>query len=101
MYSISLKATFTETISSDLRWMSGPFKISVPEDETQPSFAKGLLSAIQIQQIVHEINLLSKRALRLQGTLYCQENYTTPDSIQVFEVEVIRTQGLLKIIEKV
>lgn len=96
MYSISLKATFTETISSDLRWMSGPFKISVPEDETQPSFAKGLLSAIQIQQIVHEINLL-----RLQGTFYCQENYTTPDSIQVFEVEVIRTQGLLKIIEKV
>lgn len=74
---------------------------SKSDDKIQPSFARRLLSAVQCNDIVNEINLLSKGAFVLQKNVSNQADYWTSGSVPVFEVEVVCTQGTLKVNEKV
>lgn len=92
--------TLPAITSPDLQNVIESFKVIVSEDKRQPSFAKCLLSAIQCNKIVDKINQLSKKAI-VRRNVPKQVDYTTTGSIYVFEVEVICTQGTLKVKEKV
>lgn len=70
-------------------------------DNLEPSFARRLLSALQCKNIVYEINRLSERVFVLQKNVSNQADFWTSGSIPVFEVEVVFTQGTLKVNEKV
>lgn len=67
------------------------------EDRVQPSFANCLLSATQYNDIVDEINQMLMRAVVVSS----QADFSTSESVHVFAVEVIRSQGALKVNEKV
>lgn len=67
------------------------------EDRVQPPFANCLLSATQYNDIVDEINQMLMRAVVLSS----QADFSTSESVHVIAVEVIRSQGALKVNEKV
>lgn len=93
--------TLPDITSPDLKGMIGSFRVTVSEDKRQPSFAKCLLSAIQCNEIVEQLNQLSQKAIVLRRKGPSEVDYTTTGSVYVFEVEVICTQGTLKVNEKV
>lgn len=86
--------------SPDIRKLFDSFEINVPEDPTQASFARSLLSAVQCDTIVHNIKLLSKKAVLLRE-ISSGAGYVKSGSIHVFEVEVSCKKGKLVVNEKV
>lgn len=86
-----------------MKWPLSLYSLRFPvfNDNLQPSFARRLLSALQCNDIVYNINKLSKIVFVLQKKLSNQADFLTSESIPVFEVEVVCTQGTLKVNEKV
>lgn len=77
------------------------FKINVPEDQRQPSFAKQLLTALQCHTIEQEIHSLSNKKVVLDKNIFAKTDHAKPEPILYFEVEVICTKGTLNVNEKV
>lgn len=93
--------TLPSITSPELKRAIESFRITFQEDQRHPSFTGVLLSAINCNAIINQINLLSKRAVVVQKNISSQADYPTEGSIHVFEVEVICSEGTLKVIEKV
>lgn len=93
VWSLHAKSTYLKTLFES-------FGIIDSVDQ-KPSFAKGLLSVIECDNIVNDINLLSKREVVLQTTLPSQAGHATLLPVYVLEVEVCCTQGTLRVKEKV
>lgn len=90
-----------QATSTDLKSLFKSFRIFDPEDQTQPSFAKSLLYAIQCNKIVDTINLLSTQDVVLRTNISGGARHAKSEEIYGFEVEVCCTQGTLKVNEKV
>lgn len=96
------KKTFSLSVTSPgTKNVLESFKINVPEDKGQPSFAKHLLTALQYHTIEKEIHSLSNREVVLHKNVLPKTDHAKPERIHYFEVEVICTKGTLKVIEKV
>lgn len=90
-----------QATSTDLKSLLKSFRIFDPEDQTQPTFAKSLLYAIQCNKIVDTINLLSTQDVVLLTNISGGASHAKSEEIYVFEVEVCCKQGTLKVNEKV
>lgn len=93
--------TLPAITSPELKMAIESFRITVEEDQRHPSFTGVLLSAINCNAIINKINLLSKRAVVVPKNISSQEDYPTERSVHVFKVEVICSEGTLKVNEKV
>lgn len=90
-----------QATSTDLKSLFKSFRIFDPKDQTQPSFAKSLLYAIQCNKIVDTVNLLSTQDVVLRTNISGGARHAKSEEIYGFEVEVCCTQGTLKVNEKV